>query len=35
MGRITLLIGAGLIALATPLAIATVVVACAGSGSGY
>src|SRR5215208_6645747 len=35
MRRITLLIGAGLIALAAPLAIATVVVGCAGSSSGY
>jgi len=35
MRRITLLIGAGLIALAAPLAIAAVVVGCAGSSSGY
>jgi predicted lipoprotein with Yx(FWY)xxD motif len=35
MRRITLLIGVGLIALAAPLAIATVVVGCAGSSSGY
>ena len=35
MRRITLLIGAGLIAVAAPLAIAAVVVGCAGSSSGY
>jgi hypothetical protein len=34
MRRITLLIGAGLLAMASPLAIAMVVVACAGSSSG-
>jgi predicted lipoprotein with Yx(FWY)xxD motif len=33
--RITLLIGAGLIAIAAPLTIATAVVACAGSSSRY
>ena len=35
MRRITLLIGAGLVALAAPFAIAAVVVGCAGSSSGY
>ena len=35
MRRITLLIGAGLIAVAAPFAIAAVVVGCAGSSSGY
>jgi predicted lipoprotein with Yx(FWY)xxD motif len=35
MRRITLLIGAGLIALAAPLVIAVAVVGCAGSSSSY
>jgi predicted lipoprotein with Yx(FWY)xxD motif len=35
MRRITLLIGAGLIAMVAPLVIAIVVVGCAGSSSGY